>query len=224
MSLGPSIPEHPCPLCCSERSYAFHVREDRSGRREFFRCRACDLVFVPPQYHLTVDEERDRYLQHNNDPSDPRYRKFLSRLFDELKSHLAPGARGLDFGAGPGPALAQMMTEDGFRATVYDPIFFPDDDALKADYDFITCTETAEHFRDPGRQFRLLDRVLRAPGWLGVMTSLLDDPSRFPDWYYHRDPTHLCFYSMRTMKWIAGRHNWQPVFPRKNVVLFRKPA
>ena len=179
---------------------------------------------MPPQYHPTLDESRDRYLQHNNDPSDPRYRGFLSRLFDELKPLLPDGAKGLDFGAGPGPALAQMMAEAGFEAQVYDPIFFPDADALNETYDFITCTETAEHFQDPGRQFRVLEGLLRAPGWLGVMTSMLDDPSRFPGWYYHRDPTHLCFYSEHTMRWIAERHGWQALFPRKNVVLFRKPA
>ena len=224
MSDGASIAEHLCPLCYSEHTYLFHVREDRSGRREFFRCRVCELVFVPPGYHPTADEERDRYLQHNNDPTDPGYRAFLSRLFDELRPLLVPGSMGLDFGAGPGPALAQMMAEAGFKAHVYDPIFFPDTGVLEETYDFITCTETAEHFRDPGRQFRLLDGLLRAPGWLGVMTSMLDDPSRFPGWYYHRDPTHLCFYSERTMMWIAKRHGWRPVFPRKNVVLFRKPA
>ena len=219
-----SRPDGPCPLCGSDRPYPFHLREDRSGRREFYLCPVCELVFVPPGYHPNPDEERERYLQHDNNPSDPRYRAFLSRLFDELKPYLRPGAKGLDFGAGPGPALAQMMAEAGFRATVYDPIFFPDTAALEDRYDFVTCTETAEHFRDPGRQFRLLDRLLRAPAWLGVMTSMLDDPARFPGWYYHRDPTHLCFYTPRTMTWIAERHNWQPIFPRKNVVLFRKPA
>lgn len=224
MTVRPSIPEHPCPLCCSDSTQTFHLREDRSGRREFFRCSVCEFVFVPPLYHPTPDEERERYLQHNNDPSDPGYRNFLSRLFDEMRPLLVPGSDGLDFGAGPGPALAQMMAEAGFRVTVYDPIFFPDPAVLEERFDFITCTETAEHFRDPGRQFRLLDRILRAPGWLGVMTSMLDDPSRFPDWYYHRDPTHLCFYNERTMKWIAERHSWQPIFPRKNVVIFRKTA
>ncbi len=224
MTAGASISEHHCPLCYSERTYLFHERQDRAGRREFFRCQDCELVFVPPQFHPTHDEERDRYLQHNNDPSDPRYRAFLSRLFDELNPLLPEGAEGLDFGAGPGPALAQMTAEAGFAAQVYDPIFFPDTGVLDETYDFITCTETAEHFRDPGRQFRLLDGLLRAPGWLGVMTSMLDDPSRFAGWYYHRDRTHLCFYSERTMRWIAERHGWQADFPRKNVALFMKPA
>ena len=47
---------------------------------------------------------------------------------------------GLDFGAGPGPALAAMMSEDGFDVAIYDPFFQPDAEALQRKYDFITCT------------------------------------------------------------------------------------
>ena len=49
---------------------------------------------------------------------------------------------GLDFGAGPGPALAAMMSEDGFDVAIYDPFFQPDAEALQRKYDFITSTET----------------------------------------------------------------------------------
>ena len=212
-----------CPLCCVGRVEHFYTRKDRSGEREFRRCRACDLVFVPRVHHLDVDGERERYLEHNNHPDDPDYRAFLSRLFDELRPHLDPGSSGLDYGAGPGPALAAMLGEAGFRVAIYDPIFFPDESVLAERYDFITCTETAEHFRDPGTQFGRLNGLLRSPGWLGVMTAMLDDWSGFPDWYYHRDPTHISFYSQRTMRWIAEQYGWEPAFPRPNVVIFRKP-
>ena len=45
----------------------------------------------------------------NNDPSDPDYRKFLSRLSNALLPHLKIRSQGLDFGAGPGPALALSL-------------------------------------------------------------------------------------------------------------------
>ena len=56
------------------------------------------------------------------------------------------------------------------------------------------------------------------------MTGMLDGWSAFPDWGYHRDPTHIAFYSKTTMGWIARRYGWEPRFPRGNVVLFRKPV
>ena len=190
--------------------------------RDFVHCQVCDLVSVPRRFHVGAEAERLRYLEHDNDPDDPDYRAFLDRLWSQLKPRLQPGARGLDYGAGPGPALAAIMAEDGFEVSVYDKHFHPDRAALEDTYDFIVCTETAEHFDDPAGDFRALDGLLRPGGWLGVMTAMLDDWAGFPEWYYHRDPTHVAFYSRRTMRWIAEAHGWEPSFAKGNVVLFRK--
>ena len=75
------------------------------------------------------------------------------RLWDELRPRLPEGARGLDYGAGPGPALAAMIEEDGYSAALYDPLFHPDEAVLSDSYDFITCTETVEHFATPAPTF-----------------------------------------------------------------------
>ena len=45
---------------------------------------------------------------------------------------------GLDFGCGPGPALADMMQSEGNEMEIYDPFCFPNQDALSKTYDFIT--------------------------------------------------------------------------------------
>ena len=213
-----------CPLCGSDETALFFTGREKAVRREFLRCSSCDLMFVPRRYHLDETAQMERYLTHNNDPEDEDYRRFLSRLLDPLRPMLVPGAMGLDYGAGPGPALATMMREEGFDVRTYDPFFHPDESALEQTYDVITCTETVEHFSDPGRDFQLLDRMLRPSGWLGVMTGMLDSWAAFPDWYYHRDPTHVCFYSKRTMVWIGERLSWEVRFPRQNVAMFRKPA
>ena len=124
-----SIPT--CLLCSGDSCHKLHRSEDRHGVREFWDCGNCGLVFVPPKFHLPEDAEVERYLMHNNDPSDSGYRAFLSRLWDVLKPRLACGASGLDFGCGPGPALAQMMQEDGFETSLFDPYFFPDRSVLR---------------------------------------------------------------------------------------------
>ena len=80
-----------------------------------------------------------------------------------------------------------MMAEDGFDVSVYDKHFHPDRAVLGHTYDFIVCTETAEHFDNPARDFREMDGLLKPGGWLGVMTAMLDDWANFPEWYYHRD-------------------------------------
>ena len=211
-----------CPLCHSDRTALLYTGRDNRDRRSYVLCSVCDLVFVPRRFHLGREAQKRRYLSHNNDPDDPDYRGFLSRLWDEISPHLVGGARGLDYGAGPGPALAEMMREEGFDVRVYDPLFHPDRPALETEYDFITSTETAEHLACPREDFDKLGAMLKPSGWLGVMTGMLDDWSAFPDWYYRLDPTHICFYSRNTMNWLGEQYRWRVEFPRENVTLFQK--
>jgi SAM-dependent methyltransferase len=178
---------------------------------------------VAPEDRPSPEAERRHYETHENDPEDPRYRAFLDRLALPLADRLAPGAEGLDYGSGPGPALARMLSERGFPMALYDPLFAPDEAVLGRTYDFVTCTETAEHFSRPGEEFRRLGRLLRPGGWLGVMTEVVDEARPFADWRYARDPTHVCFYRAETLAWIARTHGWRLERPHRNVALFRVP-
>lgn len=209
-----------CPLCGTGRAAVFA----RIGEDRYHRCDRCALVFLDPSGRLDADCERDRYETHENDPDDPGYRAFLDRLAVPLVERLDSGARGLDYGSGPGPTLSVMLGERGFPTVVYDPYFAPDTGALDATYDFVTCTETAEHFFAPGREFERFDALLRPGGWLGLMTGLLTEDIDFETWWYVRDPTHVAFYAPETLRWIAGRFAWDLETPSDNVALFRKPA
>lgn len=207
-----------CPLC-------FDGGPRPTGRafgRDYFDCEVCGLTFMHPEQQPAADVERARYETHRNDVADDGYRAFLARLLDPLLERLPPEAVGLDYGSGPGPALATMLREAGFATTIYDPFFAPDSEALARTYDFITCTETAEHFFEPARELERLDALLRPGGVLAVMTLLRDDVRPFAEWWYVRDLTHVCFYRARTLEWIAERHGWSLERPRENVALFRK--
>ena len=190
--------------------------------RDFLQCTNCELVFVPSDFHLTLSQQRDRYLEHNNDPMDSEYRAFLSRLRDPLLPLLNEGDVGLDFGCGPGPALAQMLRDSGYKMDLYDPLFWDDNSALEKSYDFVTCTEPIEHFSNPASDFALLDSVVKDNGVLGVMTSILNEDVIFEDWYYKLDPTHVSFYTPSTMEWISNKFNWAIESVHKNVYFFIK--
>ncbi len=211
-----------CPLCMTSGAAPFHKGGKASGYKDFLRCGECDLVFVPRAQMLDAAGQKARYLQHNNDVDDPAYREFLGRMYYALRPHLSAGARGLDYGCGPGPALQHMMIEDGFDVDVYDIYFYPDETVLQKTYDFVTCTETVEHFEDPRGELDRIDGLLHPGGWFGVMTGMLESWDDFPAWYYHRDPTHVNFFSRDTMRWIAERLGWHAHFPRENVALFQK--
>ena len=192
--------------------------------RDYWRCGACEARFLDPGQRPPPQGEVARYRQHENDVDDPRYRRFLSKLAGPLLERLAPGLRGLDYGCGPGPTLAAMLREAGHHMALYDPFFHPEGSALDRRYDFITCTETAEHFHHPADEFDRLDGLLRRGGWLGLMTCFQTEDARFADWHYRRDPTHVVFYREATMRMIAAQHGWTCQCPEKNVALMYKPA
>ena len=180
------------------------------------------VIFLDPKFRLSPSEEKYRYQQHNNGIYDEKYRLFLSKLYKPLKGRLKQGSRGLDFGCGPGPALAQMFKEDGFHVDLYDPFFFKDESIFSETFDFITCTETIEHFFEPAEEFKKLDKILTKEGYLAIMTTFLEEEKDFGQWYYRKDPTHVVFYQLQTFKVIASNMNWTLEIPEKDVVLFKK--
>lgn len=208
-----------CPLCAAPSATAVSAS---SG--DYRHCDACDLVFLEPAQRLSRETERAHYDTHDNRIDDPAYRRFLAQLADPLTARLAPGARGLDFGAGPGPALAAMLAERGFPTAIYDPLFASDEAVLGRRYDFVACTEVVEHLYEPARAFESFAGLLEAGGWLGLMTELRPPLVEFAAWYYHRDPTHVSFYSEETMRWIARTYGWDVALLSSRVVIFRVPA
>lgn len=207
-----------CRVClCGQTEPFAHV-----DGRDYWRCAECAATFLDGAQLPDPEAERAEYLLHENDPQDAGYRTFLRQLAAPLLRRLPPGQRGLDYGCGPGPALGRMLTEAGHVVRLYDPFFRPDASALEQTYDFITCTEVAEHFHRPGREFAWLNTRLRPGGWLGVMTRFQTDDKRFADWQYRRDPTHVVFYRPQTFQHLAARFGWRCEIPARNVVLMHK--
>lgn len=208
-----------CILCGSDSDVLLKKKDGR----EYFVCSGeCGLIFLSPDGRLSAVDEKERYDLHNNDPDDPGYRDFLKRLTSELIPRLAAGARGLDFGCGPGPALAGIMQEAGFACANYDPFYFDDRELLNQQYDYITATEVFEHLHDPAEVMVQLAGMLNAGGTIAVMTEMVIAPERFVDWWYHTDPTHVSFYSLQTFEWVASQHGMSVVYPRKNVVFLNR--
>ena len=207
-----------CNLCRSNAAASFETTDNKI----YWSCTFCGCKYLDKSFFIDLQEEEKRYLEHNNDVKDKEYRKFLSKLFHPLKEKIHHGCDGLDFGCGTGPALADMLIEEGFKVSLYDPFFYPEKDVLSKQYDFITCTETAEHFHDPFKEFNTLNDLLKPGGWLGVMTCFLTSDEMFDNWYYRRDPTHVTFYCEKTFQVIASQRNWKCEIKSKDVVFMQK--
>jgi 2-polyprenyl-3-methyl-5-hydroxy-6-metoxy-1,4-benzoquinol methylase len=208
-----------CRVCAGGQAAPFQSVEGRN----YWRCGACAATFLDASQLPDRETERARYLLHENDPDDEDYRRFLGKLAAPLLARLKPAQEGLDYGCGPGPALARMLVEAGHSVRLYDPFFCAERSALARAYDFITCTEAAEHFHHPAAEFARMDRLLRPGGWLAVMTSFQQDDDVFAAWHYRRDPTHVAFYKEETLRYVAAQFGWTCETPAKDVALMRKP-
>lgn len=208
-----------CPLCSSRELADF----PGDSRRSYYRCQDCALIFVDRAHLLSREEEKVRYDLHQNNPQDAGYRAFLAQLADPLVERLGhPPLQGLDFGCGPGPTLSLMLEEKGYRMAIYDPFYFPDTGVLDRTYDFVTCTETFEHFYHPAREWERLLSMVKTGGWLAIMTQLVTEEISFASWHYVKDLTHVCFFSRETFQFLCKRDGLQAEFIGGNVVLLQR--
>ncbi|WP_237060760.1 class I SAM-dependent methyltransferase [Microbulbifer sediminum] len=194
----------------------------RDKFRPYHQCARCALVFVPADFHLSAAAERAYYDLHENSLDDSGYRQFLSRCADPLLEVLPPASRGLDFGCGPAPLLARMLSSAGHSVALHDAYYAPGSSVLEESFDFIVATEVVEHLSAPGDVLELLWSRLRQGGLLALMTKLVISPERFASWHYIRDPTHICFFSKHTFAWLAEHLGAGLEYADRDVVFLRK--
>ena len=207
-----------CSLCQSDKTSHFHKEESR----QFLICLNCEYVFVPKIYQLSEDEEKSRYDTHNNDPKDVRYRQFLSQLSEPLLKKISDNSFGLDFGSGPGPTLSLMLEDYGHKVALFDKFYAKDTSVFNRKYDFITATEVIEHLSNPMTEINRLIKCLNDGGYLAVMTQILTSKINFSNWYYKNDPSHIGFFSKKTLNYLASNLDLEVEFISERVIFFRK--
>ena len=206
-----------CPLCLSEKVTDYH----QDKQRLYLACLNCFLVFVPATAHLSLEKEQAIYDLHQNDLLDEGYQKFLSRLTSSLQPYLKANSYGLDYGCGPAPLLARLLENAGQQMSVYDPFYAKNTSVLKHSYDFITCTEVVEHFREPQPEFKRLFGLLNPDGILAIMTKRVINQQAFSRWHYKNDLSHISFFSEATLLWLADQYQFTVDFPCADVAIFK---
>lgn len=188
-----------CTLCSSVETRTIFEIE----KRRFVECSNCDLLFCSPARTISVQEEIERYLAHENCFTNQGYVQHLERLVLRLVPHLAEGSRGIDFGCGHTPVLSMLFEQNGFIMENYDPFFKIAPTNPETKYDFLSCSEVVEHFESPRSEFMYMKSLVKPKGFMAVMTNLREGERRVPSWWYLKDPTHTCFYSAATFKYIS---------------------
>ncbi len=211
-------PQTLCSVCGSNEIRPFML----VGDKYYWTCNVCKARILSCKHWLSKEEEFKYYQTHENISSDPAYQKFAAQLALPILDKLVPNSSGLDFGCGPDSALSAILRQHGHNMTLYDPFFFPAKKSLKKTYDFIVCSEAAEHFHQPAKEFKKFNSLLNENGWLGIMTNFQTENARFKNWHYRRDPTHVVFYRKETFEVIGKQFRWTAYFPSRNVVIFQK--
>ena len=207
-----------CIVCKHNKAVVF----TKIKQKRYWKCDECKSIFLDKKFYLSPEDEYNHYLSHNNDINDERYREFLSRLMHPLLKKLKKNSNGLDYGCGPGPALSQMLEQKGHKMNIYDPFFYPLNENLSIKYDFISCSESVEHFHNPFEEFLKFNELVVKNGIIGLMTNFYTEERLFENWYYVRDPTHVVFYCKETIEYIAKIFNWKIEILDKNIAILKK--
>ncbi|MDA1191923.1 MAG: hypothetical protein O3A46_09610, partial [Candidatus Poribacteria bacterium] len=77
-----------CHLCGDTATHLLKRRDNR----DLYRCGACDLVFIPREQHVSIDEERAEYLLHDNTMACEGYVKMFEDKIAVMEAHWS-GAR-----------------------------------------------------------------------------------------------------------------------------------
>lgn len=207
-----------CPLCSSPKLTNF----SKDKKREYLQCENCSLIFVPSEYHLSMEEEKKRYNLHTNSKDDIYYIDFLKRIVEPVKKYIKAGDKGLDFGCGPGPILKPLFAPSNIELVEYDLYFKNIPELLTQEWNFIITTEVVEHLKAPIIEIKRLWSLIKKDGVLGIMTYIYSSDVKFSSWYYKGDPTHIMFFSKNTFKWLANELNAKIYFFDKDITILIK--
>jgi hypothetical protein len=206
-----------CTLCQHEATESFTGVDNI----KFWKCNNCYLVFKDSSFHLHADKEKERYSQHNNTDECPGYKDFLNQALEPASKFVQKGMEGMDFGCGPNPVLAKMITQAGYDCSYFDPFFFPQ--LPDERQDFIFATECFEHFFNPVKELNLITSLLIPSGYLIVMTHRWNESTDFNSWWYMRDETHVSFLHLKTFEYLCQRYGLDIVYDDgEKVIILQK--
>ncbi len=202
-----------CPLC------GFIARKIKND--DYYKCFKCKSVFLDKKKYVSFYLEKERYLSHDNNVDDSRYRRFTSPIAKAVLDEQSKNSIGLDFGSGTGPVISEVLKENNYNIKQYDPFFANNRELLKKQYDYIVCCEVVEHFKDPKKDFKLLKNLLKKDGTLYIMTHIYKNDIHFKDWYYRQDPTHVFIYQKETFNYIFKKFKFKSLKIEKKLVILR---
>ena len=186
---------------CNNKVISF---EDIEQKKTFFHCLYCELIFLDKKFYVSFEDEKKQYDYHENSLENEGYVK----MFDDFLDYTLEGLHVksvLDFGSGPTPVLAELLKRRGLLVEHFDKFYQPKEVYKDKKYDLITSTEVFEHLENPKKILKFLANHLNPDGIIVIMTLFHSNKTEdFLKWWYRRDPTHITFFTPKSIEVMAS--------------------
>ena len=184
-------------IICNTKSVSF---VDNQLKKTFYHCPFCELIFLDKKFHISSDDEKKQYNHHNNSLENEGYIKMFDKFLDFALEGLHV-KNALDFGSGPTPVLSELLKRRGLHVEYFDKFYQPKKIYENKKYDLITSTEVFEHLKNPKEVLSLLANHLTQNGTIAIMTLFhSNNTEEFLKWWYRRDPTHITFFTPKSIE------------------------
>lgn len=196
-----------CSLC---KSGIKDCQTDKHGKKYYY-CNYCELITLDNGFYLSSEAEKQRYQLHENSAENKGYFSYLNNIItNSITPFLKPGNKILDFGCGPEKTLAKILKDMGYKVSTFDPHFDNNHQWLNSKYDAITVIEVFEHILTPAKELEVIYSCLNKGSFLIIRTMLHNNNwDNFFNWWYKEDPTHITFYSEKTINYICNRWKFE---------------
>ncbi|HEY9189761.1 MAG TPA: class I SAM-dependent methyltransferase [Sulfurovum sp.] len=197
---------------------------DEKKKIRYYHCDHCEYIFKSPEYYQELSAQKERYNLHENDENDAGYQAYFQRFLDFILPLTGDPKTALDFGCGATSLLCRMLEKEGMACDYFDPIYHPETLIDTKKYDIIVSTEVFEHLHQPREVFESLLERLEEGGYLALQTQFHpNDREAFQKWYYHQDPTHIVFFTVRTFEVLCRIYGCELIGDNgTNMVVIRK--
>ena len=207
-----------CPLC---KDSGVEFLSDFL-RRDYYRCKTCNLAFVSPLSFLSSSEEVSRYDKHNNTADSPGYVKYLEEVAGYLSKIPVDSPSILDFGCYKTEVLVSILTKQGYDCKGYDPCYKIGLSNLTDRYDVLILCEVLEHLYDINKEIDLIENLLKpGTGYILIRTELYSKDKDIKKWWYTNDETHVFLPSEHTIGLIGKKLDREIIYSdgRRYIIL-----
>lgn len=210
-----------CKICQNNTISFFH----QSLSKDYFYCNACEFISLHDTFVVDLEKEKAQYGNHHNSLENEGYVKMFEDFMDLFWDRLTcKEIHALDFGSGPTPVLAKLLERRGATVDCYDKFYQPETIFETQTYDLITSTEVFEHLENPLETLKMLTNHLKPNGIIAIMTLFHPNNTElFLKWWYPRDPTHISFFTCKTLDILGKKCGLKRISEDgKRVVVFQK--